>query len=208
MKPAMRALPRNFKRSKPARGVPLSTGSVARYCHVTVASVCNWIKQQKLKAYTTPGGQYRVDAQDLIDFLNDNKIPVPDELQRGVSRRVLIVDDDAAVRKTLCKILQNHDPDLEVSCAGDGYQALIQMGHIKPDVVILDVRMPGLDGVHVCRQIKNAPELANTRVIAVTAFEDSPEAAGMLAEGAETCLSKPAVFKELAHHIDTVFART
>ena len=59
----------------------LSTGDIARYCQVTPATVVNWIKAEKLQVYTTPGGQYRMEVNDFVGFLETNKLPIPEELQ-------------------------------------------------------------------------------------------------------------------------------
>ena len=62
-------------------GRPLTTGDVARYCHVTPQAVLKWIKAGKLQAYSTPGGQHRVEQRTFVEFLHEYEMPVPAEFQ-------------------------------------------------------------------------------------------------------------------------------
>jgi excisionase family DNA binding protein len=61
---------------------PLTTGQVAKWCHVSRASVLNWIRNGKLKAYSTPGGHFRILASDLLPFLEAHGMPVDEELRQ------------------------------------------------------------------------------------------------------------------------------
>ena len=62
---------------------PLTTGQVARYCHVSRATILNWVRKRKLKAYATPGGHFRVLAADLLAFLEAHGMPVDAELRQS-----------------------------------------------------------------------------------------------------------------------------
>ena len=73
----------------------------------------------------------------------------------------------------------------------DGYDAGHQVASFKPDIVFLDLRLPGVDGFEVCRRIKSAPEHAKTRVIAMTGYYDGEAANRVIALGAAMCLRKP-----------------
>ena len=63
---------------------PLTTGQVARYCHVSRATILNWIKKSVLKAYATPGGHFRVLSADLLSFLEAHGMPVDAELRQSL----------------------------------------------------------------------------------------------------------------------------
>ena len=81
---------------------------VANICGVVNQTAINWIKNGYLKAFTTPGGQYRVYAEDLIDFLSSRGMRLPVELQKMMEeiqslRTILIVDDDQALNDSLKK---------------------------------------------------------------------------------------------------------
>ncbi len=111
--------------------------------------------------------------------------PVP---QTRTSVQVLVVDDNFAARRALIRMLR-HEPDIRVVAeAGDGKQALDQVVITKPDVVLLDVRMPILDGVATAQIIHR--EFPHIRVIGISVGSDDPAAEAMCRAGATTCVSK------------------
>ena len=167
----------------------LTTSAVARLLGVAVGSVSNWIDQGKLKAGKTPGGHRRVATADLVEFLRRQKLPVPAELVSPP--RILVVDDEPSVTQWLAETIRSRHPDYEVVEAHDGFAAGELVGSLRPDVVILDLRMPGLDGFEVCRRIKANEATSGMAVIAITAYP-SPEAERRALEcGASAYLTKP-----------------
>ena len=168
----------------------LSTFAIAELLEVDPGSVANWIDQKLLKAHRTPGGHRRVARDDLVEFLRNQEMPVPSELDPGPPR-VLIVDDEPAVTQMVARAIRAVHPDYEVVEAQDGFRAGAVLATLRPNVVILDLRMPGMDGYEVCRLIRSQPQTKHADVIAITAFP-SPESEGRILEcGARLCLSKP-----------------
>ncbi|GAA3391948.1 response regulator transcription factor [Cryptosporangium minutisporangium] len=85
--------------------------------------------------------------------------------------RVLIADDQALVRLGLRALLEN-EPDMEVvDDVADGLAAVAAATRTRPDVILMDVRMPGIDGIEATRRIVAAPETADTRIVVLTTFE-------------------------------------
>lgn len=168
----------------------LSTSEVARLLGVTAGSVANWIDRNRLKAGRTPGGHRRIVVSDLVDFLKRQKLPIPPELIPSPAR-IVIVDDDASVTKWIAAEIKAQHPDFEVLEAHDGFSAGEIVGARKPDVVVLDLLMPGIDGYEVCRRIKATEATKHAAVLAITGHP-SPEAEKQILEcGAQVCLSKP-----------------
>jgi len=156
---------------------------------VAAGSVANWIDQGQLKAGKTPGGHRRVKREDLIEFFRRQNLPVPEELLRPC--RVLVVDDDEAVAIWIASEIKAERPDCEVLTAMDGFSAGEIVGSLKPDVVILDLKMPRMDGYEVCRRIKSKHDTRHIAVIAITA-EPSEEAERKIRQcGARNLLAKP-----------------
>jgi excisionase family DNA binding protein len=168
----------------------LSTTEAARLLRVAVKSVQNWIDQGRLRAGRTPGGHRRIDAQDLVVFLNEQNLSVPKELTLS-SPRVLVVDDEPGVTDWIAGEIKARHPDWEVVEAHDGFSAGELVEAAKPDVVILDLRMPGLDGHEVCRRIKGKDNPNGTAIIAITAYPSPKTERAILECGARVCLSKP-----------------
>lgn len=177
-----------------------STFAIAEMLHVDPGSVANWIDQSLLKAHRTPGGHRRVATEDLVTFLRQHKMPIPPDLDSHPAR-VLIVDDEPSIAQLIARAVREACPHLEVTEAHDGFQAGTLVATLQPDVVILDLRMPGMDGYEVCRMIKANSDSRHVEVIAMTAFP-SPENEKRIIEcGAKTCLSKPLNMEELLRRV-------
>jgi DNA-binding response OmpR family regulator len=113
---------------------------------------------------------------------------------------ILVVDDNRDNVEILRALLESQG--YIVAEAQDGQTALAKLDEVRPDLVLLDVMMPGMDGWQVCRTIKNHPTFASTRVVMVTAkggFEDKFE--GMRA-GADDYVVKPVDLKELTSKVE------
>src|SRR5215467_4270458 len=130
-----------------------TTHEVSRLLHVNPRSVINWIEQSLLPSYRTPGGHRRIRRDDLLAFLRKHQIPTPEALVEG-KFNVLIVDDEREI-VDLIKTFLLRQGGYDVTSASDGISALLEVGRAKPDLLILDIMIPGVDGIEVCRRIKN-----------------------------------------------------
>ena len=101
---------------------------VANLCGVVNQTAINWIRTNHLKAFTTPGGQFRVYEEDLISFLETRKMRIPPELCTNMNAEVdiglvLIVDDDRDLNTILKRLLERKMPNVRVAQAFDGFDA-------------------------------------------------------------------------------------
>ena len=133
---------------------------VASLVQVSPSSVLKWIEQGKLRAFRTPGGHRRVASGELLDFLRAHQLPVPAELE-GDQVRLLVIDDEARYLRALGTLLQRADSRVEVALAESALDGLLKVGLLKPEVVLLDTYMPGMDGLEVCRRLKQSPLTAH-----------------------------------------------
>lgn len=115
---------------------------------------------------------------------------------------LLIVDDNASARETLQAMLEPEGYQIEQ--AHDGFQALQRLQHLQPDLIILDVMMPGMDGFEVCRRIRAAPALAEVPIIIITALDDRASLLQGIEAGADDFLSKPVDRYELTARVRTI----
>lgn len=188
-----------------AKKAVFTTFETAKLCHVSPLSIINWVNAGRLPAFRTPGGHRRIRREDLIRFMRDGGIPLPDELREGSGKaKVLVVDDEASIREMLAEHLTTRPNPYEVMTAADGFEAGRLVATFKPDVVLLDLRMPGLDGFQICRTIKADPDTSNTVVIAMTGFYSPETEARILECGAIRCLAKPIDPGTLSGMIDSV----
>jgi excisionase family DNA binding protein len=163
-----------------------TTHEVSRLLHVNPRSVINWIEQSLLQSYRTPGGHRRIRHDDLMAFLRKHQIPTPASLVAG-KFSILIVDDDQEIIDLLKAYLERQAP-YEISTAADGIKALIEVGRVKPDLLILDIMIPGVDGVEVCRRIK-ADSSSKTTIIAISGTTERESQ--VLEAGADAFMLKP-----------------
>jgi len=102
---------------------------------------------------------------------------------------ILIVDDEPTARQTIESILEGQGYDLEM--AENGIQALEKAARLRPDVILLDVMMPGMNGFEVCKRIRNDPTLAEIPIIMITALDDRQSFLSGLEAGADDYINKP-----------------
>jgi two-component system NarL family response regulator len=118
--------------------------------------------------------------------------------------RVLLVEDHRMVREALCEVLQKV-PDIEVvGEAGDAREALKQAIDLNPDVVVLDIRLPDLNGIEVAARLRDAGSRA--KLVALSAFADKRFVTAMLRSGASAYVTKSAAGTELVRAIRAVAA--
>jgi excisionase family DNA binding protein len=185
-------------------GPLLSTGIIARYCHVSVALVNLWITSGKLKTFRNPGGRYRISKKDFMEFLQQNNIPVIKEFFRDVDqKKILIADDDETVVEVIQDILIDNFEDIELKTAYDGYEALITAGSFKPDLIILDMRMPKIDGLEVCRRLRSNEAISpSMKILAMTAHSDAYHRDAVIEAGADEYLIKPVNMETLHENVE------
>jgi excisionase family DNA binding protein len=182
----------------------LKTGDVARYCHTTIMQVHRWIKSGELKAFQTPRGHRRITIEEFKKFLEKHDMPVSKEINRKVNKtRILIADDDDTLVKVMNDILQKKYMNIECKTAYDGYEALITAGDFKPELVILDIKMPKIDGLEVCRRIRNNLTISSEiKILAITAHAEAYDRNDVLNAGADEYLLKPFKMNVLLKYID------
>ncbi len=179
----------------------LSTFDIAEMIGVDPGSVANWIDSGALKAHRTPGGHRRVAVADLVRFLREHKMPVPAGLEQAPVC-VLIVDDEPDATRIIARAIGHLHPDYEIVEVQDGFRAGTVVATLKPDVVILDLRMPGMDGFEVCRMIKSQEATKHADVIAITAYPSDENNRRILDCGAKICLPKPLDLARLVEQVE------
>lgn len=167
-----------------------SSRQVGKMVGADPSSVNRWIDSGKLNAYRTPGGHRRVLYDDLVVFLQQCGMPLPDELLPE-NKRVLLVDDDDAFLRTTRRALLRADKSLEVETCNSGVDALIHIGAHKPDIVVLDASMSGIDGVDVCQRLQSSADTRGVMIIAVTGKPSPSLEKRLLGAGAAAFLPKP-----------------
>lgn len=124
-----------------------------------------------------------------------------------MGKTILIVDDEPNIVESLEFLMKREGFDTIV--ANDGEGALLAMKAGMPDLVLLDIMMPGMDGYEVCRQIRATPDWQKAKIILLSAKSRDTEIAKGLAVGADAYITKPFSSKELVQQVNRVLgART
>jgi excisionase family DNA binding protein len=183
-----------------------TVNQVSELLQVSPQTIVNWIEAGKLEAYKTPGGHRRIKKSDLEAFVNEHHMPVfglppgPDEGGKKM-KKILVVDDDQVIVATITAGLEEDPHEYEVISAADGFEAGIQVSHFKPDVLILDIMMPDIDGYEVCRKLKSSEETKHIKIIVLSGYLDEESYKKMREYGADLCFSKPLPLDKLKEEI-------
>ncbi|MBI5462389.1 MAG: response regulator [Gammaproteobacteria bacterium] len=162
---------------------------VAQLFMVSPVTVRQWAQKGLLNAALTAGGHRRFLHQELIRFALERGLTLNWPAQGKA--RILIVDDDALLSACLYEFLEGR-PDIEaVDIATHGFQAGRKLHSFRPNLMLLDLTMPGMDGFAVCNDLKTDPSTHNIRVLAMTDYPDTDNLDRILRAGAEVCLEKP-----------------
>lgn len=178
---------------------------VANLCGVVNQTAINWIKNGYLKAFTTPGGQYRVYSDELINFLKSQGMRIPKELEIEESglmdSTILIVEDDTEINDLIRQYFEIKLPEFKIYQAFDGFEAGKSVSVNKPSILILDITLPGVDGYTLCKNIKSDPNLNSPYIIAITGMSEEDVKQKILESGADAFYKKPLNMQELVNKI-------
>jgi CheY-like chemotaxis protein len=186
--------------------VVYSALEVANICGVVNQTAINWIRNGYLSAFSTPGGQYRVYQDNLINFMTERKMRIPTDLMEagdidGIGRTILIVDDDKGLNSVMAKYLQKDLGNVQVFQAYDGFEAGALLADKKPRCVIMDLNIPGIDGFNLCSKIRDSNDFGKPQVYVITALTDEGIEKRVKDLGATEFFQKPIEMKELADKI-------
>jgi excisionase family DNA binding protein len=180
---------------------PLAVGQAAEICRVTPRTINNWIRAGKLKAYTTPGGHFRIWPSDLRKFLKAHNMDINFEFRGEHRKKILIIDDDESYAEMTREVLRERIDNCEITISHDGYEALILLGEFKPDLVLLDLMMPGIDGFKVLELISNRQATHQMKVLVLSGNLSAAAVERLKRSRADHWLAKPVSVAELLHSV-------
>lgn len=163
-----------------------STAHVAERLGVSVPTVQRWVDAGHLKAWKTPGGHRRIDAESAEALFRTQRLPGDEgAAAAGVhALRVLIVDDSADDREVLAALCESALPQAQVSLAENGFQGLVAIGRDEPEIVVTDIVMPKMDGIEMLNQLSSHCAVRPKVLVAVSSLSPAQLARrGSLPEG-------------------------
>src|SRR5256885_12345022 len=172
-----------------------TTGEAAKICKVSQQTIIRCFDNGQLKGFRVPGSKFRrIRREALYKFMKDNNIPT-DALESG-KRKVLLVDDDLELVETIHKALQE-DGRFEVRIASNGFDAGMMVKEYRPDLIILDVMLPDINGKEVCHRVRADSSLEDVRILCISGMIEDDKIQELKLSGADEFLHKPFEIDEL-----------
>ena len=166
-----------------------TTGEAAKVCKVSQQTIIRCFDNGTLKGFRVPGSRFRRIPRDLLfQFMQENGIP-PDALESG-KRKVLIVDDDEELVELLVDVFER-DKRFDIRTANNGFDAGMTVKEFRPDLVVLDVMLPDINGKEVCQKIRSDKSLEKVRVICISGMVEQDKIEDLKVAGANEFLQKP-----------------
>lgn len=171
----------------------ITTRAAAELLGVSVRTVQLWVEAGLLQAWKTAGGHRRVVRSSVDEVLRKRAQEAEQAIRTVASAplRVVVVEDDVHLQTMYELTLGSLPFPIELKLAGDGFTGLVRIGEFRPDVVIADLNLPGLDGFRMIRALKEAPESQHAELFVISALtpEDIRDRGGLPPD--VTVLAKP-----------------
>ena len=172
-----------------------TTGEAAKICKVSQQTIIRCFDNGQLKGFRVPGSRFRrIPREQLYKFMKDNGIPT-DALESG-KRKVLLVDDDVELVELMTKVLEE-DGRFEVRIANNGFDAGMMVKEYRPDMIVLDVMLPDINGKEVCHRVRADTSLEDVRILCISGMIEEDKIQELRLSGADDFLHKPFDIEEL-----------
>ena len=166
-----------------------TTGEAAKICKVSQQTIIRCFDNGQLKGFRVPGSRFRrIPREALYKFMKDNGIPT-EALESG-KRKVLLVDDDAELVELIHKVLEE-DGRFEVRIASNGFDAGMMVKEYRPDLIVLDVMLPDINGKEVCHRVRADSSLEDVRILCISGMVEEDKIQELRLSGADHFLHKP-----------------
>jgi len=167
---------------------------------VAPRTVSKWFDTGKLQGYRIPGSRdRRIPLHELIQFMRQHGMPLR-ELE-GNTIRILIVDGDRPSSEQVADDLARTDR-YEIRTAANGFEAGMVAGSFRPHVILVDVLDEAVDAGEMLHNVRDNPDLAATRIIAVTGSLTSGQSDALLRDGFDQVLRRPFNLNELVAAVE------
>ena len=172
-----------------------TTGEAAKICKVSQQTIIRCFDNGQLKGFRVPGSRFRrIPREALYRFMKDNGIPT-DALESG-KHKVLLVDDDVELVELMTKVLEE-DGRFEVRVANNGFDAGMMVKEYRPDLIVLDVMLPDINGREVCHRVRADSSLTDVRILCISGMIEEDKIQELKLSGADDFLHKPFDIEEL-----------
>jgi excisionase family DNA binding protein len=176
-----------------------TTGEAARICNISQQTIIRNFDTGRLRGFRVPGSKFRrIPRSCLVEFMREHRIPLGD--LEHATRRVLVIDDEPDVVEMLRDLLTQNGR-FEVKTGSNGFEAGMLARQFQPDVILLDFKLPDINGTAVCRTVRAEPELAHTKIIIISGVATREEVDELMNAGADAFVKKPFTIKQVLEKI-------
>jgi len=176
-----------------------TTGEAAKICKVSQQTIIRCFDSGQLKGFRVPGSRFRRIPRDaLYRFMKDNNIPT-DALESG-RRRILVVDDEPEVVQIIKDALLA-DGRFEVKDVDNGFGAGMMAKEYHPDLMVLDIMLPDINGKAVCELVRRDPSMSDIKIFCISGMIEEDKIGELHESGADDFMSKPLDVDELLRRI-------
>jgi excisionase family DNA binding protein len=166
-----------------------TTGEAAKICKVSQQTIIRCFDSGQLKGFRVPGSRFRrIPRDQLYAFMKDNGIPT-DALESG-KRKVLIVDDDVDLVDLLVDVFER-DGRFDIRTANNGFDAGMLVKEFQPDLVVLDVMLPDINGLEVCQRVRDDKNMPDVNIICISGMVEQDKVQDLKDAGADDFMQKP-----------------
>ena len=176
-----------------------TTGEAAKICKVSQQTIIRCFDSGQLRGFRVPGSRFRRIPRDILfRFMKENGIPT-DALESG-RRKALIVDDDEELVELIRDALEA-DGRFEIRVANNGFDAGMMVKEYHPDIIVLDVMLPDINGKEVCQRVRSDANLDDVKIICISGMVEQDKIEDLKASGANDFIQKPFEVDQLVDRI-------
>ena len=166
-----------------------TTGEAAKICKVSQQTIIRCFDSGQLKGFRVPGSRFRrIPREQLYTFMRDNGIPT-DALESG-KRKILIVDDDLELAELINDVLER-DGRFEIRSANNGFDAGMMVREFNPDLIVLDIMLPDINGKEVCQRVRSDRTTDQVKIICISGMVEEDKVGELKQAGADDFMRKP-----------------
>lgn len=188
-----------------------STKQAASIIGVSHRTIQLWVESGILQAWKTAGGHRRITMQSVNKLVDQRRealapssaTPVAQQPAPNTRKKVLVVDDDTTLLRLYELEMMGWDSPIDIIKAQNGFEALIKIGADKPDLLISDLSMPGMDGFRMIRTLRLDPAHAGMAIVVVSGL-DKTTVGSMGLPANIPFFSKPVPFRDLREAVERV----
>jgi len=146
----------------------ITTGKASRMCGVGINTMKRWIQKGELKCVITPGGHWRIAEDEFQRFMDKMRA---DRFKPAASK-VLLIEDDPAMCSLIEGAFELASYETDFDCAHDGYSGLMKIGAMQPDLIVLDIMLPEINGLELMHRVRTSEISRDARILVITGAGD------------------------------------